>query len=436
MTDIKYWLWLTLKHGISSSKITTLLECFSTPLEIYGAERAALSETPELTPEDVDELADKSMEPVQAVIAVCRRKDIKILTYDNPMYPQLLMNIYDPPYVLYVRCRERLDLNEYLTIAVLGTRHASRYGIETAEQLACDLAKEGALVITGMARGVDGAANCGALRAGAKTIAVLGCGADVCYPSEHEELMQAIINNGMVISEYPPGMPPLAQNFPVRNRIITGLSYGTLVVEAPHSSGALISADRALEQNREVFAVPADITRKSAEGSNGLIADGIKPVFCAEDVLCEFREQWGELLENQKPQGVNAPVIQMPVAAEQAPSDGGAKQDNSQKKQHKNKEKTNQEQPQTQQTAPKEADLPKREPEEVLEARRAALAAGEIPLSERERIVLKLLTKEPQHVDQLIHEKLSMSDLLAGLTMLEMKGLVHALPGRYYCLAL
>lgn len=415
MTDIKYWLWLTLKQGISGVKITALLERFSTPQNVYLADKASLAETVGLKEQDVLELTDKSMESVRAVITVCRHRNIKILTYDNPMYPQLLQNIYDPPYVLYVRCRERLDLNDYLTVAVLGTRRASRYGIETAERFSYVLAREGALIVTGMARGIDGAANSGALRAGAKTVAVLGSGVDICYPKEHKQLMQAIIDNGMVISEYPPGMPPLAQNFPVRNRIITGLSYGTLVIEAPQSSGALISADRALEQNREVFAVPADVTRKSAEGSNGLLSEGVKPVFNAEDVLCEFREMFGDLLERHVPQpreGAEVPPYAASAVTEEATQPLSKEQTAARPQRKKEKVKKTAEPPA--QTVKKSV---------------------RVPLSERERAVMALLREEPQPIDDLLHEGLSMQELLAALTMLEMKGLVKALPGRQYSLA-
>lgn len=382
MTEIRYWLWLTLKKGLSCRKITLLLEHFKTPKDIYCAEEAALLKIPGLEPKERKAVADKSLQKAEEVIGVCKKRNIKILTFDSPYYPRLLSTIYDPPYVLYARYRERIDLNEHATISVVGTRAASTYGKNAAVSLSKALAEQGMTVVSGMASGIDSAAANGALLGGGKTIAVLGCGVDRCYPAHNRKLMEKIIAQGMVLSEFPPGTPPYSSNFPVRNRIITGLSLGTIVVEAPKTSGALISAGMAAEQNREVFAVPGDITRNLSKGSNALLQDGAKPVLEAEDILCEFRELYGELMEKNLPKGLN------------------------------------------------------RADEASLEKNKATIMAKHILLSESEKKVMKILSDKPTHIDRLAEQGIPPAELSAALTTLELKGMVKALPGKQYQLSL
>ncbi len=231
MTDVRYWLWLTLKKEITGPVITLLLSHFKTPQKIYDAKD--FSHIPELRPAERKALLDKNMARVGKVSDICRKKGIKVLAFDNPCYPKLLAKIYDPPYVLYARFREKIDLNFHVPLAVVGTRHATPYGKDVAFSLAKELAQKGVTIISGMAAGIDSAAASGALSGGGKTVAILGCGVDRCYPAYNRKLMEKIIDSGMVLSEFPPGTPPYRQNFPTRNRIISGLSLGALVVEAP-----------------------------------------------------------------------------------------------------------------------------------------------------------------------------------------------------------
>ena len=373
MTELRYWLWLTLKKGITSRKITLLLEHFKTPKDIFSASEETLRKVPGLTGKDVRILSDKTLKKTESVIGICKSKNIKILTFDSPFYPRLLKMIYDPPYVLYARYRERIDLNEHVTVSVVGTRTSTPYGKGVAEAFSKKMAGEGITVVSGMAAGVDSAAARGALAGGGKTVAVLGCGVDKCYPAFNRQLMESIINQGMVLSEYPPGTPPYPTNFPARNRIITGLSLGTLIAEAPKASGALISATLAAEQNREVFAVPADITRVQSKGSNALLQDGVKPVLTPEDIICEFREGFGALMD------INKPGCQ----AEEA------------------------------------------EPE---------WQSGD--LTETEQKILKLLSDGAKHIDSLVEEGFDPAELSAELLGLELRGLIKSLPGKQYELSI
>ena len=219
-------------------------------------------------------------------LSLARQAGVRVVTREQPGYPKALREIHDPPVALYIRGSMP---SEEVAIAVVGSRHASRYGLQTAERLAYDLALRGATIVSGLARGIDGAAHRGALKAGGRTIAVLGNGLSLVYPPEHEQLSRQIIEQGALLSEYPMTMEPLAQNFPRRNRIISGLSLGVVVVEAAARSGALITAGCALEQGREVFAVPGPITTPTSQGTHHLLQDGAKLVTSVEDILEELR---------------------------------------------------------------------------------------------------------------------------------------------------
>lgn len=404
MSELKYWLWLTLKKGLSNRKITFLLDHFGTPEKVFYASGEALGALSELLPRERKLIQDKDMQKVYRVVAICKKKNIKILTFDSPYYPKTLASVYDPPYVLYARYRERIDLNEHATIAVVGTRKSTSYGNSAARALGKTLTENGMTVVSGMAEGIDTHAALGALSAGGKTVAVLGCGVDVCYPPENKKLMDKIIDRGLVLSEYPPGSPPSSKHFPVRNRIISGLSLGTIVVEAPKRSGALITARIAGEQNREVFSVPGDITRKKSVGSNLLLQEGAKPVLSAEDVLCEFRDVYGDLLEKNRtvPGGSFAELSDLVT-------------EEPEKKAQKPKKK---------QAAPPMQPVP------------AASPAIPENLDETEKAILSLLSREMKHIDELAEQGFSLQALTATLTMLEMKGLIRAHPGKHYTINL
>ena len=224
----------------------------------------------------------------ESQIALAEKHGVRILSYWDQDYPELLRAIHDPPVVLYTK--GPLDWKLFTGIAVVGTRFPSTYGRQVAERLSEELSLRGVTVVSGMARGVDTAAHKGALRGWGSTVAVLGSGLDVVYPPENRKLYLEIMATGAVVSEFPMGAAPEAPHFPRRNRIISGLCRGTVVVEAGDKSGALITSDLALEQNRDVFAVPGTIFSPKSTGTNRLIRDGAKLVTGVEDILCEFPE--------------------------------------------------------------------------------------------------------------------------------------------------
>jgi DNA processing protein len=268
-------------------------------LERFGSARAALAAAPSELREvygvgpkllhKIVEAVDAS--EVEAEIALCREHGIDILTEAQAAYPRMLREIYDPPGVLFVR--GEIKPNDAVAIGIVGTRHATQYGLRQAERLASGLSRAGLTIVSGLARGIDAAAHRGALNAGGRTLAVLASGVMNIYPPEHDQLATEVVAQGALISEAPPRMEPLPGTFPQRNRIISGLSLGVLVVEAAERSGALITAKHAMEQGREVFAMPGNVDSRASKGCHQLLRDGAKLVETVDDVL----EELGPLVE-------------------------------------------------------------------------------------------------------------------------------------------
>ncbi|NIQ39125.1 MAG: DNA-protecting protein DprA [Proteobacteria bacterium] len=300
--DKRYWIALNLIPGIGSVAYRKLIDAFKDPSRVFESPRRGLEGIEGVGPKLA--LAIKEF-PLKSRLKneLGRIKDlgVSVLTYRDSTYPKNLLAIYDPPPVLYVR--GRLEAKDDLAVAIVGSRMATRHGKALTERLARDLAARGVTVVSGMARGIDSAAHRGALLGRGRTIAVLGCGVDVVYPPEGRALMREIIGKGAVISEFPMGMRPHSSNFPRRNRIISGLAVGVVVVEATRQSGSLITANYALDQGREVFAVPGNVGFPSSQGTNRLIKDGAKLVERVEDVLEEIAPECRERSEMGRDRG-------------------------------------------------------------------------------------------------------------------------------------
>ena len=268
---LKYWLWLASRRNLSPREQLAVLRHFGTPEAAYCAEKSALSEVEGLR--STASLEDKSLMEPEEILNECYRKQISILTYQDAAYPDRLRSIDDPPMVLYYQGTVPAIDTEPV-IAVVGTRKASAYGLVQAKQLGYQLGRMGAVVVSGGADGIDTMAMKGALTAGAPVIGVLGCGVDVVYPAANRGLFEDVRARGWLVSEYPPGTAAIGTHFPVRNRILSALSLGVLVGEAPEKSGALITARRALEQGRDVFALPANVDSATCAGNLRLLRGG------------------------------------------------------------------------------------------------------------------------------------------------------------------
>lgn len=284
--NLKEWVWFANLQGIITRKKIELLRIFKSPRQIYDADEIALAQTGILSRDNIASITSmKTRDNANRVMEDLEEENIDVVTLDDNDYPYLLKNICDPPICLYVKGKL---LAEETSIAVVGSRKASGYGLSSARRISADLSEYGICVISGMARGIDTAAHQGALSAGGRTIAVLGCGLDIVYPPENKRLMERILEKGAVISEYPPGVQPAPHHFPIRNRIVSGMSVGVLVVEASEKSGSLITAQLALEQGRDVYALPGNVISINSKGTNRLIQDGAKLVTSVQDVIDEI----------------------------------------------------------------------------------------------------------------------------------------------------
>lgn len=282
-----YWLWLQTKSKLTVKAQLRLLATFGTPEEIWLASAAELKAACKLGRGALEELLDHDLTEAKQIQLACSEKNIHILTLDDPAYPELLKQIPDPPLVLYyVGTLPAFD--EELPITVVGHRHPSNNGWNAAYRLGTELSKSGVIVVSGAAIGIDAAAMEGALRGGSPVVAVVGGGVDVIYPRENRRLLEGARDYGCVISEYPPGTRPYGWHFPIRNRILSGLSRGTIVVEAPRRSGSLSTARHALEQGRDVFAVPGSAGDPLCAGSNDLLRQGAGYAEYANDVIGEY----------------------------------------------------------------------------------------------------------------------------------------------------
>lgn len=286
MSDRRYWIGFNKVRGIGPAKVRALLDHFGDLEAAWRGPRA------EWVAAGLDKRALESLEAARDGIDLDRLAEeieqagLTTLCWDDAGYPRRLREIDNPPPLLFVR-GELTEADDW-AVAIVGTRRATAYGKEVAHEIAASLAAAGVTVVSGFARGIDAAAHVSAWEAGGRTLAVLGSGLDKLYPAEHTALAEKIVTRGALISDYPLGTPPEASNFPPRNRIISGLSLGTIVVEAADDSGALITTEFAMEQGREVFAVPGNIFNRNSHGPNRLIQQGAKMILNAEDVLEEL----------------------------------------------------------------------------------------------------------------------------------------------------
>lgn len=352
-----YWVALSRALGIGSKRFLQLVDFFGSPREVWTAREKDLQRVPDMPRDIVEKLLQerKTIDPMKDW-ELLHKKGIGVILLEDKLYPQNLKTVFNPPATLYYRGTLRAE--DQLSLAVVGARKPSPYGVLAAESLARGLVEANVCVVSGMARGIDTAAHRGALNGGGRTIAVLGTGVDVVFPRENRRLMDEIISNGAVISEFTPEAAGEAWHFPARNRIISGFSLGTLVVEAGEKSGSMITVDFALEQGREVFAVPGNINNPMSRGPHKLIKQGAKLVERVEDLLEELGIQ--SLFPEPR-------------------------------------------------------------------------AKKKITLSYDEDKVCKLVSMEPVHLEELINRSgFASGQVSALLVVLELKGLVRQLPGKYY----
>ena len=394
MANIRHWIWLSSFVGFRPIAMKRVLDRFADPTRAYYASRDEIESLDGVSPREKELLGGKDLERAEAVLEKCRSAGIRILTLQDAAYPERLREITDPPLVLYVR-GELPDVDELPAIGIVGTRRGSDYGLKTAGRIGREIASAGGCVVTGMALGIDGAAARGALAAGGICIGVMGTAIDVDYPKTNAKLIRDTAVRGAIVSEFPPGYPTYAENFPRRNRIISGLSCGVCIVEAPERSGALITADFALEQGRDLFAVPGNVDNPNSAGTNALIQNCAKAVSCGADILSEYEHLYSfrTAAETDSPEEEPAPEPPPPARKKAPPPKAG-----------------------------KPAAEPAIDPERFRKE-----------FSEDQSRILDTLVPGIRQIDEIIEATgLSPSAALGEMTMLLIRGAVQAHPGKRF----
>ena len=408
---LQHWIWFATRPNLSDRVKANLLQHFHDAEDIYFADPKAFEVVEGMTAEAAESLQDKDLAQAGKIREECARKKIQILTYRDAAYPNRLRNIADPPMVLYYK-GTLPDFDSLPLIAVVGTRRATAYGLTVAKRMGYQIAACGGVVVSGVASGIDAMAMQGALTADAPVIGVLGCGVDVVYPVSNRSLYEDTERYGCLLSEFAPGTEPFRWNFPKRNRIISGLSCGVLVVEAPEKSGALITARQAADQGRDVFVVPGNIDVPSCAGSNALLRDGAIMVGSGWDVLSEYEALFPGKIENRsKPsRQIAYPDEVERQTAEEKPLPKVAQKPSIFGRRDKKKKKEI-----DSGTSTQYIDAEKKHP----------------PMTEHEKTVYELVQQGNTLVDDLMAAAaLPAGAVLAALTMLEVKGLLQRLPGK------
>ena len=441
-----FWIWLAEALGPANRDFRALISIYENPYDIFHAEEEEL-ERLSLSDRTRKKLADKNLSHATDILDVCERSGIGILAYSDGEYPNTLRQIDSPPVLLYYS-GTLPDFNTRLCVGMVGTRRMSAYGLRSAYKLAYELASTKAMVISGMAAGIDGVSAAAAIAAKGTTVAILGCGVDVVYPRHHQRLRDEIRRTGVILSEYPPGTRPNSYHFPIRNRLISGLSHGTVVVEAGIGSGSLITAKDAIVQGRDVFAIPANVGSVGAEGTNGLLRDGANLVTQAKDILDRYAYVFSETLDTARllkigdrseadlafleQMGVitlhkgptpQSPRLQATAPIEEAapkPKKRAAKPSGNRK--GRTDEAVSAHLTESRQAREAEAPTARQTPDEVLTS-----------LNEVQRAVLEAIPDDRAiHADALCGLDFSYGDIVAALTMLEILGLIQKLPGALY----
>lgn len=390
------WLCLALTPGVGTARFIRLLARFGTPGRVLAASRRELSDIVGATIADRISAHSRAAD-LELQEARLHEYGVALLTMDDPAYPPQLAEIYDPPLLLYLR-GALLEADQY-AVAIVGTRKASSFGLKMAHKLAYGLAERGITVVSGLAEGIDSAAHRGALEAGGRTIAVLAFGHDQVFPASNADLLHAILGQGCAISPFPMGMRALKQNFPQRNRVMSGLCLGTVVVEAPPGSGSLITAKYAAEQGREVFAVPGPAGMANSRGPHELIRDGARLVETVDDIIVEL---------NLPPEMRRAPVGETAPAASprQVRLDFAG-------------------------TTPPAAQVIRKAKPPAAPA--PVASSPKYALSKMEQDILGVLHPEGSFVDEIaLACRISISEALSTLTMLELKSVVRQLSGKRF----
>ncbi len=453
-SDKIYWIWLALRLNNLNSVFQGLLDAFGgSAYRVYCADEKQIRAVKHLSEMQIRALLNKDLNEAITIYDYCKWNRVGIMSYGDSIYPEGLKAMKKPPILLYYMGNIP-NLNNKLCISVVGTRLMTEYGMRSGYKIAYELASAGAVIVSGMALGIDSVAHAGAIGARGTTVAVLGCGIDVIYPKQHRKLRKHICENGAILTPFHPGTEPFKNNFPERNAIISALSEGTLIIEAPLKSGALITADCAAEQSRTVYALPGSIEEPMSAGPNHLIKNGATAITCARDVLQYYFENRSSLVDPVRlkhgelsSEFDNGILNDLGISGschgkgpKEAPADllkklnnqlnNNAEQNSDYYSAPKMKRMNEQSDNSLQKTASaKENTQAVNEPRDVSTVDQSALDS----LSEEQRRIFNdLPCNKPVTVDMIVKNGYGIGTVMATLTILEIKGLVSSLPGGMY----
>lgn len=438
--DRLYWIWLADRCGAASKEFARLIARFDNPFEIFRLEAEELYAIDCIGNRLKDRLSEKSLERSYSILKYCKKSGIEIITYADKNYPSRLKTLEDPPALLY--CIGKLpDMDRKLCVGVVGTRKISAYGMRSSYKISYELASADVCVVSGMALGVDAVAACAAMEAGGVTVAVLGSGIDIVYPKEHTKLQRAISKHGAVISEYPPAEPPYGNNFPKRNRLISGLCQGVLVVEGNLRSGAMITAERAIAQGREVFALPGKINESNSEGTNDLIQRGVNVALCATDIVNHFDFLYGDVVDRtglylgkRKSEFSDKVLKRFGVSCEVFYGEDGLLTKKKGKGEGVSSSEENGVSPDAQsdkETRVGDSNAPRSAPVTTTEPDNSSALLES--LDDMTRRVFDLMPIDRAiSIDEFMTQGIGIADAMTSLTLLEINGLVSSLPGGTY----
>lgn len=408
-----YCMWLVMVFGAGNPKIWEIIKRFGNPESAYNALKSESCEF--LTDKDLKAVKTSHLEQCSYVFENCERNGVKIICFYDADYPKMLENIFNPPIILFVK--GDLSVLDDLCITVVGTREPSHYSVRVAEKICSELAKVGIVIVSGFALGIDSVSHRSAVMAGGKTIAVLGCGIDVDYPKENAKSKPKIEERGLFITEFLPGTKPVPSNFPKRNRILSGLSAGTLVIEASHTSGSLITAELAIEQGRDLFCIPpADIFDRRYSGVVKFLRDGAVPVFSYLDIIYAYYTVFTHKLSSVSRNMENSkPASESSVFSSE------------------NVEKISHRQRKSAESEKKKSDEIKTETDNIEEKNIHSEQLSESEISDEYKNIIEVLRDGMKYIDEIASIlKTPVPELYLTLTDMEIDGIIECLPGKAY----
>ena len=429
MINDKYWIALQSIFGAGNPRAIELALKFNDIADLFSASKDEIVKLKCVTPVELNKLCQFNFDDAKSIIEKCSKNNYKIITYEDEEYPECFRLISNPPAVIYVM-GELPDMDDNVGIAMVGTRNCTKNGLIIASVLGYRLAEAGAIIVSGGAKGIDTACSQGAVAVNAKSLIVLGCGLDYPYLLSNRKIRDSVLKNGAIITEYPPDTPPSKYTFPVRNRLISALAKGVVLVEAPEKSGALITVSFALEQGKDVYVIPGDITNKNYAGNNKLLIDGANAIYTPKDVLVEYIPEYPHRLNTKK---ADVPLNEDRLYINLYNKNINVKEDRYLRKSdndYKKSEDKNKKKLSNKSAVAVKSDAMKDTKKAEAECKEFVLPELQYDADDVVKCVYNCFSNKPITIDNLVKlSGIKISDVMYAVTDLEINGVIESLPG-------